>query len=67
MRHFGSVKASDKWYDIKRDLERLIESIEDAQPQDAGTFGTFEDFKTQLMGMKATAAVKLIKALEEEN
>ena len=66
MRHFGSVKASDKWYDIKNDLERLIESLEDAQPNDAETFGIFEDFKTQLMGMKATAVEKLIKTLQEE-
>lgn len=66
MRHFGSERMSDRWFDIKGELERLIESLEDAQPNDAETFSTLEGFKTQLKEMKATATEKLIKALEEE-
>ena len=67
MRHFGNERMSDRWFDIKGDLERLIESLEDAKTNDAETFSTFEGFKAQLKEMKALTVEKLIKALQEEN
>lgn len=64
---WNSEKMSAKWYDIKADLERLIESLEGFPSDDADTFGTIEGIRSRLWEMKAVAVQKLIAALKEEN
>lgn len=67
MSFWNSEKMSAKWYDIKAELEGLIESLESFPSDDADTFSTIEGIRSQLLDLKAVAVQKLITALKEEN
>ena len=67
MRRFGNENMSDTWFDIKRDIERLAETLDDFNTQDADTFSAVESMKAQVKGIKKAAVDKLIECLENEN
>lgn len=67
MRRFGNENMSDTWFDIKRDIERLAETLDDFNTQDADTFSAVESMKAQVKDIKKVAVGKLIECLENEN
>ena len=67
MRRFGrEEKMSDVWFDVKGDLERVMETLEDIDTKDSQIFNKVQEFKSAICGVKSEVKSLLIDALQKE-
>lgn len=63
---FREQNISDQLFDVKRELEDIIESLEDFCPKDIETFNEIKNWKEKVSSIRMEVIDKLTSALEEE-
>lgn len=63
---FREQNISDQLFDVKRELEDIIESLEDFCPKDIETFNEIKSWKEKVSSIRMEVIDKLTSALEEE-